>query len=107
MAKQTPKQKGIVGRVMHEFKTGRLDGRDGDPVTDPKQAIAIALHQAGSSNREPPDTNRRNLRRTVKRERETAEARRETRQALYDEARARNIPGRSGMSKAELVRALR
>jgi hypothetical protein len=30
-----------------------------------------------------------------------------TRQQLYDEAKKRNVPGRSGMGKAELIRALR
>ena len=108
MAKQSAKQKSIVGRVMHEFKRGELDGRDGEPVTDPKQAIAIALHEAGSSNQESPAKNQRNLGRTVKREREgdTAESRRETRQDLYAEARKRNIPGRSKMTKSELAQAI-
>ena len=106
MAKQSTKQKEIVGQVMHEFKHGELDGRDGEPVKNPKQAIAIALHEAGSSNRESAAKNRRNLRRTVKREGDTADARRETRHDLYAEARKRNIPGRSKMTKSELAQAI-
>lgn len=106
MAKQSAKQKEIVGRVMHEFKRGDLDGRDGEPVKNPKQAIAIALHEAGSSNQESPAKNRRNLRRTVQREGDPAETRRETRQDLYAEARKRNIPGRSAMTKSELAQAI-
>ena len=108
MAKPSTKQKEIVGRVMHEFKRGELEGRDGEPVSNPKQAIAIALHEAGSSNQESPAKNQHNLRRIVRRERngDTALARRETRQELYAEARKRDIPGRSTMSKSELAQAL-
>lgn len=36
-----------VGRVMHEFKKGKLkSGRSGQRVTDRKQAVAIGLSQA-------------------------------------------------------------
>lgn len=34
---------------MHEFKTGKLKSSSGDKVTNPKQAIAIALSEAGMS----------------------------------------------------------
>ena len=30
---------------MHEFKTGKLESSSGDKVTNPKQAIAIALSE--------------------------------------------------------------
>ena len=120
MAKQSPKQKEIVGRVMHEFKHGELDKRDGEPVKNPKQAIAIALHEAGATNQESPQKNKANLRKTVRRERQgkTAKARTEgkrarpkkesgrSRQELYAEAKRRNVPGRSKMKKAELERAV-
>lgn len=37
-------------KVMHEFKTGTLhSGKGGPVVTDPKQAIAIALSEAGKA----------------------------------------------------------
>ena len=43
----TAKQK-KVGKVMHEFKTGTLhSGKGGAVVKNPKQAVAIALSQAG------------------------------------------------------------
>ena len=36
-----------VGKVMHEFKTGKLhSGGTGKVVKNPKQAIAIALSEA-------------------------------------------------------------
>ncbi len=34
-----------VETVMHEFKTGKLKSSSGDKVTNPKQAIAIALSE--------------------------------------------------------------
>jgi hypothetical protein len=71
MASQSSGQKKTVGRVMHEFKQGELKagrGRRGK-VKNPKQAIAIALHEAGASNQESPQKNKRNLARTKSRER--------------------------------------
>jgi hypothetical protein len=103
-------QKETIDRVMHEFKDGDLKiGKSDQTVTNPKQAIAIALHEAGASNRETPAKNRKNLRRTKANERagKTAAQRQEqTKAALYEEAKRRDIAGRSSMSKAELQRAL-
>lgn len=52
MAKETKKQQNKIEKVMHEFKEGTLksgkDGVDGK-VKDRKQAIAIALNEAGVS----------------------------------------------------------
>lgn len=113
MAKQTPAQQETVARVMHEFKHGELrqGAGKGPTVKDPKQAIAIALHEAGATNQESPAKNRANLRRTKSKERRGETARdeaegRETRASLYAEARKRGIPGRSTMSKEQLKRAL-
>jgi hypothetical protein len=37
-----------VGKVMHEFKTGKLhSGAGGKVVKNPRQAVAIALSSAG------------------------------------------------------------
>jgi hypothetical protein len=74
--KQSKAQKETVERVMHEFKEGDLRIRGGRKVTNPKQAIAIALHEAGASNQESPAKNRENLRKTKTKERkgETASA---------------------------------
>ena len=79
-SKQTTEQKETIGRVMHEFKYGELRTRgSGAKVKSPKQAIAIALHEAGATRDEDMATNRRNLRRTKSKERkgETAEAEKE------------------------------
>ena len=134
---QTPAQKETVERVMHEFKHGELKTARGTrKVKNRKQAIAIALHEAGASKNESPAENKRNLRRTKEKERrgETyrdeaegrkgrrkstarrASARRtssrarggeRTKAELYAEAKRRNIRGRSKMDKAQLQRALR
>ena len=46
---QSKAQKETVGRVMHEFKHGELKTSRGKKVKNPKQAIAIGLHEAGAS----------------------------------------------------------
>jgi hypothetical protein len=129
---QSPAQKETVERVMHEFKHGELKTARGQrKVKNRRQAIAIALNEAGASRYESPKKNARNLRRTKAKERrgetyrDEIEGRRatqksrvsarsngsrndgETRAELYAEARRRNIPGRSRMNKAQLERALR
>ena len=131
MAKQSPAQARTVERVMHEFKHGELETRGGRRVQNPKQAIAIALHEAGASKYESPKENRRALRKTKEKERKgetgmdeaegpgasrkiTAAAKGkgrtdadgQTKSELYAEARKRDIPGRSKMDKRELERAL-
>src|SRR3954469_21758986 len=74
MARQQSKeQKETIERVMHEFKHGDLRIRGAGPkVKNPKQAIAIALHEAGASNQESPRKNRENLRKTKAKERQGA-----------------------------------
>jgi hypothetical protein len=124
---QTPTQRETIERVMHEFKHGELKTAAGKrKVKNPKQAVAIALHEAGASKYESGDENKRNLRRTKDRERrgetyrDEAEGRKgrsrsaksgsgngKTRAELYEEAKKRNIQGRSTMNKEELERALR
>jgi hypothetical protein len=110
MARQSKAQQETVERVMHEFKHGELESSGGRKVKNPKQAIAIALHEAGATNQESPGRNRENLRKTKARERKTATGRGpthgKTRAELYREAQRREVPGRSRMSKGELERAL-
>jgi hypothetical protein len=67
MASNSPRQRRITGRVMHEFKHGELTsgpGGRGGKVKNRRQAVAIALEEAGSSKYESQRRNRRNLRRT-------------------------------------------
>ena len=121
MAKQNKAQKDTVERVMHEFKNGELKIRGGRKVKNPRQAIAIGLREAGASKYESRKDNERSLRRTKRKERrgETARAEtegrrndptanggRDSRTSLCAEAKRRNIPGRSKMSREELQRAL-
>lgn len=49
MAKETKKQQAKVKKVMHEAKHGELHmgSKKGPIVKAPKQAIAIAMHEAG------------------------------------------------------------
>jgi hypothetical protein len=70
---ETARQKRITGRVMHEFKHGELKigpGGKGGRVKSRRQAIAIALDEAGDSKYESARRNRRNLRRTARKESE-------------------------------------
>jgi len=113
--RESEPQKETVERVMHEFKHGELKTSRGKKVKNPKQAIAIGLHEAGASKYESKEKNRQNLNRTKARERrgatekgrnEHGSEREPTRSQLYEEAKRRNIPGRSKMSKHELELAL-
>src|ERR1700704_2050584 len=71
MASTSPRQRRITGRVMHEFKHGELKsgrGGKGGKVKTRRQAIAIALEEAGSSKYESERRNKRNLHRTERKE---------------------------------------
>jgi hypothetical protein len=50
---------------MHEFKHGELESGSRKKVRNPRQAIAIALHEAGASKDESPEKNKANLRKTT------------------------------------------
>jgi hypothetical protein len=117
MAKETEGQRRTVDLVMHEYKHGELkSGKKGagGKVKSRKQAIAVALSEAGESNRTSKKKNARNLRHTKAKEAKGKTAMQEkegkaakTRTELYEMAKKRDIPGRSKMNKAQLQRALR
>ena len=131
MAQESRAQKKTVSRVMHEYKHRELESSRGGRVKNRRQAVAIALSEAGASNQQSPGQNRRQRARTKSKERrgQTAQQQKEgrhatarraprrrstssrggerTRAQLYKEAQRRKIPGRSRMSKAQLQRALR
>ncbi len=117
MAKESRSQQKTVGRVMHEFKHGELESSTGRPVKNRRQAVAIALSEAGASNQQSPKQNRRQLSRTKGKERSgrTAQAETEgrgrgggpTRAELLTEARRKGVSGTSYMRKAELQQAIR
>jgi hypothetical protein len=106
MARQSRGQKRTVERVMHEFKEGELESSRGGKVKGRRQAVAIALREAGASRYETPQKNRENLARTKRRERTGTTRGGTTKAELYAQARRRDIRGRSRMSKAQLDRAL-
>jgi Family of unknown function (DUF6496) len=65
MAKTTPRQRKTTGRVMHEFKHGELKSGPsgkGGKVKSRRQAIAIALKEAGASKSESRKENASNRR---------------------------------------------
>jgi hypothetical protein len=73
MAKTTPRQRKTTGRVMHEFKHGELEsgrGGKGGKVKSRRQAIAIALKEAGASRYESGEENARNRRKYERKEAE-------------------------------------
>ena len=75
MAKTSTSQRKTMGRVMHEYAHGELkSGRRGQKrggggkVKSRRQAIAIALKEAGASKYESKGENRRNLARSKAKE---------------------------------------
>jgi hypothetical protein len=72
-AKTSPSQRKTMGRVMHEYAHGELkSGRSGKAgkVKSRRQAIAIALKEAGASKYESANENKRNLARSKHKEAE-------------------------------------
>jgi len=68
---ESSRQKRVTGRVMHEFKHGELKSGasgNGGKVKLRRQAIAIALNEAGASYRQGQRRNARNLHRTEAKE---------------------------------------
>ena len=64
---------------MHEFKHGELrSGASGQKVKSRKQAVAIALSEAGASNQQTPKENAAHLRKTKAKERRGVTAQAET-----------------------------
>src|SRR5262245_12307813 len=82
MPKSSPRQRKTLGRVMHEFKHGELksgpEGKAGK-VKSRRQAIAIALKEAGASRYASEGENKRNLGKSERKEArgETAQQERE------------------------------
>ena len=71
MAKSSPRQRKTLGRVMHEFAHGELKSGPagkGGKVKSRRQAIAIALKEAGASKYESKTENKRNLAKSERKE---------------------------------------
>lgn len=70
-AKTSPSQRKTMGRVMHEYAHGELkSGRSGKAgkVKSRRQAVAIALKEAGASKYGSSGENKRNLTRSKRKE---------------------------------------
>src|ERR1700751_2094155 len=71
MPQTSPRQRKTTGRVMHEFKHGELKSGPGGKagkVKSRRQAIAIALKEAGASKYESESENNRNLAKSERKE---------------------------------------
>ena len=95
---QNPAQRETVERVMHEYKHGELksgSGGRGGKVKNPRQAIAIALHEAGASKYESKEENRGSYRRTKQKEAHGETAQQESEGKSHVGARGRRESSRS------------
>lgn len=54
MKKKLTKGKKKIAKVMHEYKEGKLKSSSGQKVSNPKQAVAIALSEARSTGAKIP-----------------------------------------------------
>ena len=101
MAKATPRQRRTEGRVMHEFAHGELKsgrGGKGGKVKSRKQAIAIALSEAGASKFAGKRKNRSNRARTERKESQgrTAQQEREGKSRLGAKGRRESTRAEGG-----------
>src|SRR5262245_10431430 len=109
MARSSPRQRRTTGRVMHEFKHGELKrgrGGRGGRVKNRRQAIAIALKEAGESKYESPSENKRNYAKTRRKEArgETGQQESEGRSRLGDRGRresSRAMGGRNARTRTK------
>jgi hypothetical protein len=100
---ESSRQKRITGRVMHEFKHGELKsgrGGKGGAVKSRRQAIAVALEEAGASKYKSPRRNRRSLRRTENKETkgQTAQQEREGRSRVGAYRKRESTPAMRGVN---------
>jgi Family of unknown function (DUF6496) len=77
--RETEPQKETIERVMHEYKHGKLrSGTSAQKVKNRKQAVAIALSEAGAADQQTPKENEEHLRHTKAKERRGETAKDET-----------------------------
>jgi len=110
MAKETEGQRRTEGRVMHEFKHGELKsgrGGKGGKVKNRKQAIAIALSEAGHSKYDSAAQNRRNRARTTRKEAKgrTAQQEREGKRHIGSKGARESTPAMGGKNARRLTAA--
>jgi hypothetical protein len=95
MAKTSPRQRKTLGRVMHEYAHGELKSGRGGKVKSRRQAIAIALHEAGASKYDSDAEHRRSRARTQRKEARGETAQQETEGRSHVGARGRRESSRS------------
>ena len=98
MARATPRKRKTIGRVMHEYKHGELkSGRrgKGGKVKSRRQAIAIALREAGASKYQSKSEKRRSAAKSRRKE-----ARGETGQQAREGKRRVGARGKRESSRA-------
>lgn len=98
MAKTTLRQRKTTGRVMHEFKHGELkrgpEGKGGK-VKSRRQAIAIALNEAGASKYQSKERKEQSLAKTKRKEARGETAQQETEGKFRVGARGRRESSRA------------
>jgi uncharacterized protein DUF6496 len=109
MAKSSPSQRKTEGRVMHEFKHGELKsgpGGKGGKVKSRKQAIAIALHEAGASKYDSSQEQQRNYARSKQKEAkgETAQQEAEGKSHVGARGRRESSPAMGGKNPTKTTR---
>ena len=110
MAATSPRQRKTTGRVMHEFAHGELKsgpGGKGGKVKSRRQAIAIALKEAGASKYESKGENRRNLKRTKRKEAHGETSQQEREGKSHVGARGRRDSSRAMGGKNAKTRTVR
>ncbi len=101
MRKTTLRQKKSIGRVMHEYAHGELKSGhsgNGGKVKSRRQAIAIALNEAGASKYKSRQQNKRSEARTERKEArgETYQQEREGKSHLGARGRRESSPAMGG-----------
>lgn len=55
MPKYSPEARAKIGSVLREFRAGKLKSSSGETVTDPEQALAIAISEAREAGLKVPE----------------------------------------------------
>ena len=109
MAKSSPSQRKTSGRVMHEFKHGELKsgkGGKGGKVKSRKQAIAIAMHESGTSKYDSSSEKKRSLAKSKRKESkgETYQQEKEGKSHVGARARRESSRGMGGKNASRTTR---
>jgi hypothetical protein len=101
MPTTSPRQRKTIGRVMHEYEHGELEsgeGGKGGHVKSRRQAIAIALSEAGASKYDSDNKNQQHRARTEREEArgETAQQETEGKSHAGAEVRRESSPAMGG-----------